>query len=140
MTLRNHTMRDLLSKLDAIVSETALNPRDPAEDYQAKKKALYDLEMDPVIMKDKDLMSAVQQKKLDLEKEAKLKGVKESVDHEARMARAELLQIAKNAKIIFERIHEGDELMGWVSSYITLANDHLNSVAESLEYKSPEQE
>lgn len=139
MTLRNHTMRDLLSKLDAIVSETALNPKDPAEDYQAKKKALYDLEMDPVIMKDKDLMKTVQQRKLDLEKEARVKGIKENTDHEASMAKAELLQIVKNARTLFERIHTGDELPGWVSSYITLANDHLNSAAENIEYDPPEQ-
>jgi hypothetical protein len=31
-------------------------------------------------------------------------------------------------------IHEGDDLPGWVSSYITLANDHLNSVHEYMEY------
>jgi hypothetical protein len=56
------------------------------------------------------------------------------------MAKAELLQIAKNAKILFNRIQEGDELPGWVSSYITLANDHLNSAAENIEYDPPEQQ
>ena len=124
-------MRDLLSKLDALVSETSLNPADLKADYEAKSKALHDLSLN----KDVDQLQ-VQQRKLDLEKEARAKGVKETVDHEAKMARAELLQIAKNAKIIFENIREGEELMGWVSSYITLANDHLNSVAENLEYKS----
>jgi hypothetical protein len=130
-------MRDLLSKLDAIVSETALTDKN---DLQAKRKALHDLETDPALLKEPDLVKAVQQRKLDLEKEAKAKGFKESVDHEASMAKAELLQIAKNAKILFTRIHEGDELPGWVSSYITLANDHLNSAAENIEYKSPEQQ
>jgi hypothetical protein len=130
-------MRDLLSKLDALVSETALRDK---EDLQAKRKALHDLETDPVLLKEPDLVKAVQQRKLDLEKEAKSKGFKESVDHEASMAKAELLQIAKNAKILFNRIHEGDELPGWVSSYITLANDHLNSAAENIEYKAPEQQ
>ena len=70
------TMRDLITKLDVALFETALNPKNPAEDYQAKKKALFDLEMDPVIMKDKELMNAVQQRKLDLEKEAKVAGIK----------------------------------------------------------------
>jgi len=126
-------MRDLLSKLDALVSETALTDK---EDLQAKRKALYDLETDPVLLKEPELVKAVQQRKLDLEKEAKTKGFTESVDHEASMARAELLQIAKNAKLIFEHIREGENLDGWVSSYITLANDHLNSVAENLEYKT----
>jgi hypothetical protein len=130
-------MRDLLSKLDAIVSETALRDK---EDLQAKRKALQDLQMDKNVADDPELAQAVIQRKTALEKEAKAKGFTESVDHEASMAKAELLQIAKNAKILFTRIHEGDELPGWVSSYITLANDHLNSAAENVEYKSPEQE
>jgi hypothetical protein len=55
-------------------------------------------------------------------------------DHEASMARAELVQIAKNAIALAKMVHEGDDLPGWVSSYITLANDHLNSVHEHMEY------
>ena len=55
-------------------------------------------------------------------------------DHEASMARAELVQIAKNAIALAKIVHEGDDLPGWVSSYITLANDHLNSVHEHMEY------
>lgn len=68
-------MRDLLSKLDSIVAETELNPKDPSGDYQAKKKALLDLQMDPIIGDDPELRKAVQQRKLALEKEAELKGV-----------------------------------------------------------------
>ena len=68
-------MRDLLSKLDAITNETALNPNNPKADYDAKKKALYDLEMDPKVDKD-----AVKQRKQDLEREAKAKGVFEIGD------------------------------------------------------------
>jgi hypothetical protein len=56
-------------------------------------------------------------------------------NHEASMARAELLQIAKNAIELAKLVHEGDDLPGWVSSYITLANDHLNSVHEYMEYE-----
>jgi hypothetical protein len=136
MTLRNHTMRDLLSKLDAIVSETALRDK---EDLQAKRKALQDLQADPN-SNDPEIKQAIMQRKANLEREAKAKGFTESTDHEASMAKAELLQIAKNAKILFNRIQEGDELPGWVSSYITLANDHLNSAAENIEYDPPEQQ
>ena len=68
-------MRDLLSKLDSIVNESALDPKDPKADYEAKKKALYDLEMNPKVDKD-----AVQQRKQDLEREAKAKGVFEIGD------------------------------------------------------------
>ena len=47
------------------------------------------------------------------------------------------MQIAKNAKRIYELIKDGDELPGWVSSYMTLANDYLNSVVEKLEHTPP---
>jgi len=70
-------MRDLLSKLDAIVSETEL--RNP-EDLQAKRKALQDLQMDPVAGKDPEIKQAIMQRKADLEKEAKAKGFAESFE------------------------------------------------------------
>jgi hypothetical protein len=70
-------MRDLLSKLDAIVSETELkNP----EDLQAKRKALRDLQMDPVASQDPEISQAIIQRKADLEKEAKAKGFSESFE------------------------------------------------------------
>jgi hypothetical protein len=71
-------MRDLISKLDAIVSETALNPGDPKGDYEAKKKALADLEADP--NSDGEIKDAITQRKADLDKEAKSKGVFEIGD------------------------------------------------------------
>jgi hypothetical protein len=70
-------MRDLLSKLDAIVSETELkNP----DDLQAKRKALADLEKDPVASNDPEISSAITQRKLDLDREAKAKGFSESFE------------------------------------------------------------
>ena len=70
-------MRDLLSKLDAIVSETELkNP----EDLQARRKALADLEKDPVAKDDPEISSAIAQRKTDLEREAKSKGFSESFE------------------------------------------------------------
>ena len=70
-------MRDLLSKLDAIVSETELkNP----EDLQAKRNALADLEKDPVASEDPEISSAITQRKTDLEREAKAKGFSESFE------------------------------------------------------------
>lgn len=127
------TMRDLLSKLDAIVSETALKDK---EDLQAKRKALQDLQMDPN-SNDPEIKQAIMQRKADLEKEAKTMGFTESIDHEASMAQGELIQIAKNARRIYDLIKDGDELPGWVSSYMTLANDYLNSVVEKLESTPP---
>ncbi len=95
MTLRNHTMRDLISKLDAIISETALNPKDPQGDYDAKSKALQDLQMDPNVADDPELSNAVMQRKADLEKEAKSLGIKE-----------DLFQIGDDFGISFSEDHE----------------------------------
>jgi len=70
-------MRDLLSKLDAIVSETELkNP----EDLRAKRKALDDLESDPTANKDPEISAAIDQRRADLEREAKSKGFAESFE------------------------------------------------------------
>ncbi len=74
-------MRDLLSKLDTIVSETALNPNDPKADYEAKKQALDDLESDPMAGKDPEISAAIDQRRADLDKEAKEKGVFEIGDN-----------------------------------------------------------
>jgi cytidyltransferase-like protein len=54
------------------VKETALNPKNPKDDYNAKRRALQDLGRDPRVDQ-----KAVQQRFLDLEKEAKSKGVSE---------------------------------------------------------------
>jgi hypothetical protein len=69
-------MRDLLSKLDALVSETALQSQD---DLDAKRKALQDLQMDPN-SSDPEIKQAIMQRKADLEKEAKAKGFTESFE------------------------------------------------------------
>jgi hypothetical protein len=62
--------------------------------------------------------------------------LKTKSDHEASMARTELMQIAKNSMNLLKIIEEGDNLDGWVSAYITLANDYMNSVHDHLEYHS----
>jgi hypothetical protein len=88
-------MRDLISKLDAIVSETALNPKDPQGDYDAKSKALQDLQLDPNVADDPQLSNAVIQRKADLEKEAARIGIKE-----------DLFQIGDDFGISFSEDHE----------------------------------
>ncbi len=70
-------MRDLLSKLDAIVSETALKDK---EDLDAKRKALDDLESDPVASQDPEISAAIDQRRSDLEREAKAKGFSEDFE------------------------------------------------------------
>jgi hypothetical protein len=71
------TMRDLLSKLDNILTESALRDK---EDLTAKRKALGDLESDPVAGKDPEISAAINQRKADLEREAKSKGFEESFE------------------------------------------------------------
>ena len=70
-------MRDLLSKLDSILSETELRDK---EDLQAKRKALQDIQLDPNTSKDPDLASELARRKSSLEKEAKDKGFSESIE------------------------------------------------------------
>ena len=69
-------MRDLLSKLDAIVSETALKDQN---DLEAKKQALDELEADPIAAKDPEISAAIDQRRADLEKEAQSKGIEEDL-------------------------------------------------------------
>jgi hypothetical protein len=73
-------MRDLLSKLDAIITESALNPSNPKDDYNAKKQALDDLEADPIAGKDPEISAAIDQRRADLEREAKTAGIFEIGD------------------------------------------------------------
>ena len=56
------------------INETALNPKDPKGDYEAKRRALHDLSLN----KDVD-QAAVLQRRLDLDREAKAKGLAETV-------------------------------------------------------------
>jgi hypothetical protein len=53
-----------------------------------------------------------------------------SQDHEATMAKGELKSLISNSSKIYNIIEEGTELPGWVSAYITLASDYMNSVAQ----------
>ena len=59
--------------------------------------------------------------------------------NEVKMAKADLFATAKNAKEIMECLKDRSEeegIKGWMQSYITLANDYLNSVKESLQYET----
>ena len=62
---------------------------------------------------------------------------KDRRDHEVEMARSDLYAAAKDAMRIYKLLKnrtEDEGLMGWQQSYITLAADYLNSVADSLEH------
>lgn len=56
-------------------------------------------------------------------------------DHEGRMAKSDLLAIAKNAVKLLKMIDENQELMGWVQEKITIAADHMNNVAQYMDYE-----
>jgi hypothetical protein len=71
------TMRDLLFKLDQLISETALRDK---EDLEAKRQALDDLEADPTASSDPEISAAIDQRRADLEKEANDKGFTEDED------------------------------------------------------------
>jgi hypothetical protein len=102
-------MRDLLSKIDAIISETALNPNDPKGDYAAKKRALDDLERDGKTDK-----SAIQQRRLDLDKEAETKGVKED----------SIFEVGDDFGISFsEELEIATEIVGFVEDGIVIELD-----------------
>jgi hypothetical protein len=63
--------------------------------------------------------------------------VSATVDHsESRMARADLYRAAKNAMKLFELVHTGQELEGWVQAKITKAADYLDSVYHYMEYQA----
>ncbi len=112
-------MRDLLSKLDAIVSETALQS---PEDLQAKRKALDDIEADPIASKDPEIAAAIDQRRSDLEKEAKAKGF------------AEDFEIGDAFGISFSEDFEiGAEIVGFVEDGIVIELDDtaLNHLQEN---------
>jgi len=56
------------------INETALNPKDPTDDYEAKRRALHDLSLNKEVDQ-----QAVLQRRLDLDREAKSKGLAETV-------------------------------------------------------------
>jgi hypothetical protein len=57
---------------------------------------------------------------------------KEPNDHEGSMARSELRDMIKNGLSLYKLIQSEDELPGWVSSYISLANDYIDSVSQYM--------
>jgi hypothetical protein len=100
-------MRDLISKLDELINETALNVADPKGDYAAKSKTLQDLE------KNKDVdPEAIKQRKLDLDKEARAKGVNEE------------FEVGDAFGISFSEDHEiGTEIIGFLEDGIVIELD-----------------
>jgi len=66
--------------------------------------------------------------------------IDETEDHEASMAKSELRDMLMNGAKLYQMIEPGENLPGWVSSYITLASDYIHSVSEYMTEKSVEGE
>jgi hypothetical protein len=56
-------------------------------------------------------------------------------DHEAKMARADLMKMHEYSAKLFRLIGPDDELDGWVQAKITKASDYISSVYHYLEYE-----
>jgi hypothetical protein len=105
--------------------ESALRDK---EDLQAKRKTLQDLSMN----KDVD-QKAVTQRKLDLEKEAKKKGISEDFDSpeyndEAGMAKGNLHTLARAVKGLMDTIDDNDNLPEWCQEKIAKSEMMLVTV------------
>ena len=68
------------------------------------------------------------------------KNLGENEDHEASMAKGELRDMLMNGAKLYQMIEPGENLPGWVSSYITLASDYIHSVTEYMTENSVERE
>jgi hypothetical protein len=53
-------------------------------------------------------------------------------DHEGSMAHSEVKSLISNASRLEQLLKGNPELPGWVSAYITLASDYMNSVADYM--------
>ena len=53
-------------------------------------------------------------------------------DHEGSMAHAEIRDLISNASKLEQMLKGNPELPGWVSAYITLASDYMDSVTQYL--------
>ena len=56
-------------------------------------------------------------------------------DHEAPMAKAQLLSIHKQSSALYNMIGDDEELEGWVQDKLSKAADYINSVYRNMEYE-----
>jgi hypothetical protein len=56
-------------------------------------------------------------------------------DHEAPMAKAQLMNIHKQAADLFNMIGDNEELEGWVQHKLSLAADYINAVHSNMQYE-----
>jgi hypothetical protein len=56
-------------------------------------------------------------------------------DHEAPMAKAQLMNIHKQSAELFNMIADAEELEGWVQHKLSLAADYINAVHSNMQYE-----
>jgi hypothetical protein len=56
-------------------------------------------------------------------------------DHEAPMAKAQLMNIHKQSAELFNMIVDNEELEGWVQHKLSLAADYINAVHSNMQYE-----
>jgi hypothetical protein len=56
-------------------------------------------------------------------------------DHEAPMAKAQLMNIHKQSAELFNMIGDNEELEGWVQHKLSLAADYINAVHSNMQYE-----
>lgn len=59
-------------------------------------------------------------------------------DHEGTMARGEVRSLVDNSISLYKLLQNKEELPGWVSAYITLASDYINSVNQYMSQQENE--
>ena len=56
-------------------------------------------------------------------------------DHEAPMAKAQLMNMHKQVAELFNMINDSEELEGWVQHKLSLAADYINAVHSNMQYE-----
>ena len=139
-------LRDKYDKYDEDINEGPRGMGVAARDWAQNKKSQASRRGDAGWSKDyrkpgepsKAELSAMAAKaKADYDKK---KGIKESDDHEASMAKGQLYNACKNAMALYKMIEDGDNLEGWVAAKITKAADYLNAVHDHLAHEEISEE
>jgi hypothetical protein len=124
-----YVVRGVAHKFPSDANESVIRDR---EDYTSKLKALYDLERN----KDVD-PKAVQQRKLDLEQEAKHKGFKEAIDqdeytNEADMVQNNLATIIRVAEELSSVLEANEDMAEWAQEKIAIVKSMIVTVTDYI--------
>ncbi len=122
------------------VNESALNAKDPHGDYQAKRKALQDIQMDPDTHKDKELSAELVRRKAALEKEYEPHRIKEETVEEKKDRDKQLKRFKDQSVPVQDRPGISTETQPTVDPFFKeeydLSDEEIDSLVESI----PEEE